>query len=59
MYGSMQYHLSSASVLSGVCETDLRELPPTLSPLSAILRDEKSTSSSSLDYYSYLLFCFP
>jgi len=50
-------HLSSASVLSGVCEIDCREEPPILSPLSACLSEEKSTSSSELSY-SYLYYFF-
>jgi hypothetical protein len=38
--------LSSASVFSGVCDTDCTELPPNFSPLKACFREEKSTSSS-------------
>jgi len=50
--------LSSASVLSGVCEIDCKEgPPPILSPLNACLREEKSTSSSELSY-SYLYYFF-
>lgn len=50
------YHLSSASVLSGVCDTDCKEFPPILSPLRACFNDEKSTYYYELYYYSSLLF---
>lgn len=52
-YYRKQYHLSSASVLSGVCETDCRLLPPIFSPLKACFSDEKSTSSSLDSSSSY------